>query len=110
MLPGFLQTVTQYSCTSALKDPHLDKYHKQNNKTKNWPLRSGGEIKIHQKIPVYFKNNLLVTSDASDVAKAPPTCLSYNVSLKFCPTGFVHYENFLFSPFSFVYSVNVHFQ
>lgn len=48
--------ISLYFC---IKGSPLDNYYK-----KIWPLRRGEEIKIHQKIPAYFKNNLLVTLDA----------------------------------------------
>lgn len=43
-----------------MKGPPLDSTTK-----KIWPLRRGEEIKIHPQIPLYFKNKLLVTPDAS---------------------------------------------
>lgn len=78
---------------------------------KHWPLRSGEEIKIHQKIPIYFKNNLFSNIWCFlNLREEPSTHLSCIVSLKFYPRCFVQYENFLFSSFPFVCSVNTHFE
>lgn len=66
--------ISLYFC---IKGSPLDNYYK-----KIWPLRRGEEIKIHQKIPAYFKNNLFSNTWCFlNLWEAPFTCC--NVNIKF---------------------------